>query len=338
MIRKRKGMTLLLSASVAQVLFSCTEPLDQPRLAGAFLGQEPPAGVPELFAPGVVSTGLDELNAVFSPDGNEFYFSVKLLDDIRHTIFVMRLASGRWTEPEVAPFSGHYADADPAFSPDGSRLFFISQRPLEGIGPSKDWDIWVVDRTEQGWGQPTALGAPINTGDQEVHPSFTHDGTMYFSSNRPGGLGGFDVYRARVSGGSFEAPSNLGDVINTAGGEGDSYVAPDGSYLIVSTGRQGGYGGNDLWVSFREADGEWGEMRNLGTSVNSPETEYTPRVTPDGQFLFFASYRRDIADGRLVIESYEDLKELYARPQNGLGDIYWVGAEVIETARGAPGG
>jgi Tol biopolymer transport system component len=317
---------------------SCAEPIDRSALNGTYLGQKPPGGDPELFAPGVVSTGLDELNAVFSPTGDEFYFSVKLPGGYQHTVMVMRLDAGRWTGPEVASFSGRYADADPAFSPDGNRLFFISQRPLEENGPAKDWDIWFVTRTERGWGQANRLHAPVNTDAQEVHPSFTQDGTMYFSSDRDGGLGGFDVYRTRGSGDSWEEPSNLGAMINTPRGEGDSYVAPDGSYLIVSTSREGGYGRNDLWVSFLDAEGEWSEVRNLGGEVNSQGIEYTPQVSRDGRYLFFTSYRGDVVQGRSVVDSYTGVTELYARPENGLGDLYWVGAWVIDSLRGQSGG
>jgi hypothetical protein len=161
---------------------------------------------------------------------------------------------------------------------------------------------------------------------------------LYFSSSRDGGLGGFDVYRARARGDSWEEPSNLGAVINTPGGEGDSYVAPDGSYLIVSTSREGGLGRNDLWVSFPGAEGEWGQMRNLGSGVNSGGIEYTPQVSRDGRYLFFTSYRGAVVDGRAVVESYTGVKELYARPENGLGDLYWVDAAVINLVRGQSGG
>lgn len=334
---RRRHVGQLLWVGLTYIVSSCAEPAGRSSGDSAYLAQEPPGDIPELFAPGVISTGFDELNAVFSPEGEEFYFSVKLPGGHQHTVMVMKLVSGHWTGPEVAPFSGRYPDADPAFSPDGSRLFFISQRPLEGSGLPKDWDIWVVERAGDDWGDPSALGPPVNTTAHEVHPSFTQDGTIYFSSDRGGGSGGFDVYRARARGDSWEEPANLGSVINTPGGEGDSYVAPDGSYLIVSANREGGLGRNDLWVSFRDANGEWSQMRNLGVGVNSPGIEYTPQVSRDGRYLFFTSYRGDVVNGRSVIESYTGVMELYRQPENGLGDIYWVSAQVIDRVRAVPG-
>lgn len=326
-----------LVVSVSLLSISCGRTEQERPLQGPYVGQKIPGDVPELFAPGVVSTGLDELNAVFSPDGDEFFFSVKLPGEVRHTMMTMALVGGRWTDPEVLPFSGQYADADPAFSPDGTHLFFVSQRPRDRVGPPKDWDIWVVERTDEGWAQPAVLGWPVNSDQHEIHPSLTQDGTLYFSSNRSGGLGSFDIYRARQSERTYEEPTNVGEAVNTSGGEGDLYVAPDESYLVFSGSRPGGFGRNDLWVSFRDQGGGWSEARNLGDAVNSPGIEYTPHVTPDGRYLFFTSYRGDVVDGRMSVSTYQEIKALYSMPQNGLGDIYWVDAEVIERARSNAG-
>ncbi len=301
------------------------------RIEGPYLGQEFPGPEPRLFAPGVVSTGLDELNAVFAPNGDEFFFSVKLPGEGRHTMMAMAQVDGHWTAPEVLPFSGRYAEADPAFSPDGNRLFFVSRRPLGGTGDPKDWDIWTVDRTAGGWGEPQVLGGPINTDQHEIHPSFTRDGTLYFSSNRTGGYGAFDIYRSRFVDGVYGEPENLGAAVNTPRGEGDVFVAPDERYIVFSGSRADGYGRDDLYVSFRRSDGSWTEARNLGEAVNSATIEYTPQVSPDGRYLFFTSYRqppRDYATPN--IQSYDQLERLYSTPQNGLGDIYWVDARVIE--------
>jgi len=122
-----------------------------PVVEGPYLGQKPPGRLPQLFAPGIVSTGMDDLNAVFSADGREFFFTVKLPARGRHVMLVMTQERGRWSAPSVLPFSGQYNDADPALSPDGKTLYFASSRPLAAVGPEKDWDVWAVDRTASGW-------------------------------------------------------------------------------------------------------------------------------------------------------------------------------------------
>lgn len=75
-------------------------------------------------------------------------------------ILIWRFENGRWRTPEVAPFSGRYSDADPFFTPDGSRFYFISNRPV--VGKSQpDLDIWMIEKTGAGWSEPKNLDAPV---------------------------------------------------------------------------------------------------------------------------------------------------------------------------------
>lgn len=304
-------------------------------LSGDYLGQPPPGPEPVLFAPGVVSTEMDELNAVFSPDGSEFLFAVKTPDRGRHTLLLMEREGDVWSDPRVLPFSGRYGDADPAYSPDGERIYFISQRPPSGEGPPRDnWDLWSVDRTSDGWGEPEHLGEPVNSDAIDVYPSLAADGTLYFSSGREGGRGRNDIYRTRFENGAWTEPENLGDGINTEYSEGDLFVAPDQGYIVfVSGGRPDSVGQGDLYVSFRMPDGSWSEGRNLGETVNSRWTEYCPVVSRDGRYLFFTSYRVVREDPSPEPLTYERIRGLYDEPQSGHGDIYWVDAAVIEELR-----
>jgi Tol biopolymer transport system component len=274
-----------------------------------YLGQRPPGMVPEIFAPGVVSTDKNELNSVFAPDGKEFYFSIA--ENSTYTIYVMRRTGTRWSEPEVASFSTEHSNVDMSFSPDGRRLLFGSKRPLSIQGPpSEGFNIWAVTRTETGWSEPEDLGPLVNAGAHQVYPTVTKDLTLYFQSRREGALGGTDIYRARHVDGAYTEPENLGPAINTEHDEGDVFVAPDESFLIVSTrGRSDSLGGSDLYVSFRQADGSWTPVKNMGPAINSRGTDYCPMLSPDGRYLFYTSTR------------------------DGHGDIYWVDARVIQKLR-----
>src|SRR5690242_8030043 len=156
--------------------------------------------VPELFESGRISTGDMELNAAFTPDGKTLYFTKRSPKPQLWVIVLSHLKRGQWSAPEVAPFSGQYSDFDPFVSPDGKRLYFSSNRPVEGTGrPKNDFDIWFVEQTPSGWGPPIHLDAPLNTPAQEFYPSVTKDGTLYFSSTRTGGAGGADTTRARLA-------------------------------------------------------------------------------------------------------------------------------------------
>ena len=127
---------------------------------------------PTLFAPGVISTGEYESHAAFSPDGGTIYFLKNTADFGHWTIVSSQLRNGSWTAPEVVPFSGRYSDADPFVTPDGSKLYFISTRPVDGK-PKEDLDIWIVERKGDGWGEPRNLGAPINSPGAEWFPTLS---------------------------------------------------------------------------------------------------------------------------------------------------------------------
>jgi len=328
---KRKSIYVAIIFSIIFIVSHCTQQKDFPVLKGPYLGQKPPGMMSEIFAPGIISREFDELNSVFSPDGNEFYFSIKLPIDVQHTILSMNRINNVWTKPAVVSFSGEYSDADPAFSHDGKKLFFISRRPIPGMGESEeDWDIWVVERTDNNWAEPKNLGAPVNSDEMEIYPSVARNDTLYFCSARSGGLGGDDIYRSRFINGKYAKPENLGDKVNSKYGEGDIFIALDESYIIFCSGRPGGFGNGDLYISFRHQDGTWTKAINMGEKINSSYTEYCPYMSPDGKFLFFTSYRRPNKDYMTNPLTYEEIMEIYQSPQNGLGDIYWVDAKIIE--------
>ena len=283
--------------------------------AGAVTGAfaEPP-GEPALFAEGVVSTGEFESHPAFTPDGHTLYFVRSTPTFTDWKIYVTQESDGRWSTPKVAPFSGKYRDADPFVTPDGKRLYFISDRPVDGT-PKEDMDIWVMARTESGeWGEPQNLGAPVNSKGSEWLPRPASSGTLYFGSDRPGGLGATDLYRARSAGGKFEGPENLGPAINGPAEEYEGCIAPDESFLVfMAAGRPDDAGGGDLYISYRK-DGEWAAAKHFGPAINRRGLEISPYLSFDGKSFFFSSQRR--AADQKPGEPRPD------RAQNGLGDIY----------------
>jgi len=283
-----------------------------PDVTGPYLGQDPPGMQPRMFAPGIISTDGSEINSVFTPAGDEFYFTV-WTQETGTRIMVTRQLDGRWSTPEVASFSNHISDVDPAISHDGETVFFSTRRPRPGESENRKegFDIWFAERTELGWGKEQYLGPVVNSGQSQVYSSITRDGTLYFQTIREGGYGKADIYRSRLLDGVYQEPENLGPVINSENYEGDVFVAPDESYLIVSIyGREDGFGKGDLYVSFRGLDDSWSHLKNMGREINSIERDFCPMVTPDGKYLYFSSKRQ------------------------GDGDIFWVDAKIIDTLRG----
>jgi len=298
---------------------------------GEYFGQAVPGDSVELFAPGFISTGGSERDASFSPDGKEFYYSYVAPTSAHSVIMVTKLINGIWTSPEVASFSGRQSDLEPFVSPDGKRLFFASKRPLGGVGDEKDWDIWFVDRTEEGWSDAQNIGAPINSEGDEFYPSVTSDGSIYWTGEYEGGFGLEDIYRSKLVDGNYAKRENVGASINSEKYDFNPFVSPDGDLLLFSSfRREDTFGGGDIYLSLKNEDGSWSESKNLGERINSAGLDYCPVISPDGKHLIFSSNRKTDMSSQDKNRNYEEMHKVYDGPQNGLGDLYWVSADILE--------
>jgi Tol biopolymer transport system component len=273
--------------------------------ATKFLNQEPPAMESKLFAPEIISLkNRYEFGSVFSKDGKEFYFAVE--ENNKPEIWFSRFENSVWTDPIKLIFSDKYGYNDPFLSPDEKKLFFISDRPLDGKGDKKDIDIWYAERTSNGWSEPVNAGPKINSVRNEYYISFTSKGVMYFSSNAGTGEAdnnNFDIYTSDYATGTFQTAKKLSGAINTTNYEADVFVSPNEEYIIYCSERQEGLGKGDLYISFKDKNGAWKEAKNMGSVVNSPAYEFCPFVSPDGKYLFFTRS----------------------------GEIYWVSTKILDT-------
>jgi hypothetical protein len=298
--------TLLISTFLASA---------QPGPASPYLGHPVPSQTPQLFAPDIVSTDAVELNGVFAPDMKEFFFA-RRMDDGVTTMFHAELVDGKWTAPrELSLFADkkRALAVDMTLSPDGREMYFLSNHP-SGVGGS---DIWRSRRVNGKWAAAEPLPAPINTPQGEVYPVAVGDGSLYFLSNRPRGIGkSSSLYRAqRLPDGNFAAPVLVPPPISSEFGIGDTYVSPDERYMILTSTRPPSLGGGDLFVSFRLAGGGWAEPVHLGKAINSEDTDFCPMVTPDGKYFFFS--RRRGTGGATATA----------------GDVYWIDVKILEEFR-----
>jgi Tol biopolymer transport system component len=290
-----------------------------------------PMPQPRIFAEGVISTGDYDTHPAFSPDGKTLYF-LKCTADIKTcTICVSHFKNDRWTEPTVAPFSGQYWDVDPFVTKDGKTVYFSSNRPLkEGASAKADTDIWKVEVTSSGWGSPVRLDSPINSEGSEYYPTLADNGTFYFGSTRDGSKGGSDIYRCALTNGKYAAAENLGDSINTADNEFEPFIAPDESYLIFMATIPQGLNNGDLYFS-NNINGRWSKAEKLPAPFNSTGTEWSPKVTRDGQYFFFSSARNTQSISPPSAETIEQLTKRLRRAGNGLADIYQVDFSAVKT-------
>lgn len=302
-----KQITLLFSMWLLCISYVFSQ-TDFPKLEGAYFGQQAPVDKAVVFMDGIISLeDRDEMCAAFSSDGKEFYFNMRYHG--KWTILGMREVDNRWTKPVPINFTAGYNDRDFTISPDGNMLLFGSDRPVPGTSNLlKHRDIYVSKRIGPGeWSEPVNFGKPVNTSFDENYPSLDKSGNLYFFSNRDEGLGGCELYLARYADNTYQEPELLGKIVNSEQNDWDSFVDPDGSYLIFSSqNRQDTFGKQDLYISFKNREGKWTKAINMGLKVNSPDDEICPGVSPDGKYLFFTSRRR------------------------GKADIYWISAKVIE--------
>jgi hypothetical protein len=306
------------------IIFSCHARQDEfPVLKGPYLGQKPPGMIPEIFAPGIISTGYDERIAAFTPDGKEFYY---VLYGAPHMIILFtKEENGRWTKPRVTPFSDKYG-SEFNISPDGNKIVFASFQPLDNQGAESEiGHTWIVERKGAGWSEPKPL-RPALFG----YPSLSLAGNLYFNPRREDGMGGEDVYVSKLIDGEYTEPENLGEQVNSEMDEVDPFIAPDESYLIFLRRDREGFGGFDLFISFRKDDGSWTRAKNMGEPINSSASELCPSVSPDGKYFFFTSYRSIHKPYSEKPLTYEEKIRILNSPGNGLGDIYWVDAKIIK--------
>ncbi|CAM2070002.1 PD40 domain-containing protein [Sulfidibacter corallicola] len=299
----------------------------------AMAQQKPPistVGSPQLFEPGLISTGLSEREPSFTPDGRFCYFWVLVH---HHTvILVSERIEGRWSAPRVASFSGEYSDFEPCVDPNGTSLFFVSNRPLAGRAEAGDSNLWVMDRSGQGWGEPKALPLSINTPQIEYFPSVTRNGTLYFS-RYAADFSGATLYRAEKTSDGYASPQALPDVINRDNRGFNAAVDPDDRFLVFPRALPGQGGRMVLHISQRLGQEDWTPPRPLLPKAFPMTLDDGARISPDGRFLYFSAnlvpnhgglWSRPKSlplRGKLGMA---DLERFLASPQNGNKDIYWV--------------
>ena len=263
---------------------------DAPINQSDYLGQKPPGTTPQAFAPGLVTTQNYEYGGVFSPDLDEFYFISTNEESKQQEVIVFRTEGDSWERSVFSRRRGQHL-----FAPDGKTMY-LGKKYLE--------------RTEAGgWSELKRLGSPFE--DMPImRLSSSSNQTLYFDEFRPD-LTGSIRYSRKVNG-VYEEPRLLNEAINS-GQSFHPFIAPDESFIIFDSKREGGYGDSDLYISYRLQDGSWGEAINLGDKINTDAWEAAASVTSDGKYLFF--------NRNMGSKNYENV------------DIFWVDAAFIEDLR-----
>ncbi|HJP62830.1 MAG TPA: hypothetical protein VJ844_05280 [Mucilaginibacter sp.] len=246
-----------------------------------------PAAQPKVFAQEGKTDLSNESVAAFMPNQKTVFIAEG------QTIVVSKMAKGKWGMPVTASFSGQWKDWDPAMSPDGKRLIFVSTRPLEGMPQDKaqkNAHLWYVDKLSgDAWSAPKHFDVPVNVeGCNDFGPSISGSGTICFCSRNRDGNAGMRGYYVKWLGDHYDKPKML--ALNGDKEIYDPFIAPDEHYIIFVS-------DNELYISYRNGD-DWTQGRKLSANVNNGKGNFDPYVSPDGKTLYYA---QDKAPGILMV-------------------------------------
>ena len=268
-----------------------------------------------------INTADDEYMPAITADENTLIFTRKINnnEDFYQSVKV----NGKW---QTATYlsdqinTPQYNEGAQSLSQDGKVLFFTGCNRPDGLGRC---DIYISEKKGDDWGKPFNIGPPVNTSGWESQPSISADGrTLYFSSNRKGGYGGYDIWKSRLTDKGWSEPENLGPNINTAMDEQSAFIHADDSTLYFCSNGWPGLGGMDLFVSRLGKDGKWQKPTNLGYPINSSGDENGLCLTANGTYAFFASNKLN-GSGGFDIYTFELPTQVrphevtYARPLTG---------------------
>jgi dipeptidyl aminopeptidase/acylaminoacyl peptidase len=298
-----KNQSIVVLSSIVLITLLCIPVFaqDLSQMKGDYLGKTPPRLTPEAF---LELEGKYVQDVDISPDGKEIFFVESNNEWNDFMIFyTQQQDDGSWTEPVKAPFLGELdGGLRPYFSPDGQRLYFISKWPR---------DVWMSEKTSDGWATAVKLDSPINS-DAIEHAAFeTADKTLWFCSHReiPESKGGCDLYSAIMENGKYVKAVNI-EALNTENHDCAAVLSPDGKYLLFHSNRPGGIGGADLYVAVKNDNGNWSEARNLGDKINTEGFEVIAHFSADGKYILYTR--------RQGIQAQEPSK------------VYWVSAEILD--------
>jgi outer membrane protein OmpA-like peptidoglycan-associated protein len=278
-----------------------------------------------------VNSKVSEYFPTISLDGKHLVFTRRVNGTNEDFFQCDRLEKG-WTLARALPGNINSNNNEGALniSQDGQWLIFTGCNFENGFGSC---DLYISYLTPEGWSTAENLGPNFNSESWESAPSLSPDKReLYFTSNRPGGYGGNDIYVShRLENGKWGLPGNLGPVINTPGDESAPFIHADNNSLYFTSNGLPGYGGDDLFVVRKNANGEWGTPENLGYPVNTIENEGSLVVAADGKTAYYASDRAD-SRGQLDLYSFELRSDL--RPARTI----WVKGKVFDkkTGKGLP--
>ncbi len=264
-----------------------------------------------------INTTDDEYWPSITADGEKMMFTKQVKSpensgfQIQEDFYISVFSDNTWQKAMNAgyPLNTRQNEGAQSLSSDGSYMFFTACDRQGGVGSC---DIYYSSFSDGKWSEPTNLRSPVNTSSWESQPSISSDGrTLFFSSSRPGGIGGKDLWISRLDDkNAWTKPVNLGETINTSHDEMSPFIHFDGKTLYFASDGRLGMGGFDIYRTTMKEDSTWEEPQNLGYPINTYNDEMGLIIGSEGKRAYFSSVR-DKKNGKDIF--YFDLYES-ARP------------------------
>lgn len=247
-----------------------------------------------------VNSTYADYSPVLSADQNSLFFTSRRpqttgiqKDDegnYMEDIYVSYKTKDSWSQAVNigSPINTEWNEATVGISPDGQTILIYKD-------DNGDGNIYSTSLDGDKWSTPVKLNEHINSKYWEPSAFFTADGnTLYFTSNRPGGYGGRDLYTSkRTPEGDWAMAVNMGPVINTPFDEDAPFIHPDGVTLTFSSNGHETMGGFDVFTCILSENGNWSSPMNVGCPINTPDDDIFYVLSPDGKTAYFSSFKTD---------------------------------------------
>jgi len=233
----------------------------------------------------------DNFNPIVSSDGNTIAYMVSL--KFYDAIMVSRATNNKWSAP---------VNITPELETDGDMYISCLDKEGKVLFLSKDdnynSDIYTSTFNGSRWSPVVKLGKNINTKYWESHAYMSDDGKqLIFASDRPGGVGGLDLYLSRFVNGEWGEAVNLGPEINTPFNEDRPFITKNGEILFFSSQGHEGMGGYDIFTSTLESNGLWSSPKNIGYPLNNTDDNILFMPTNNGKEGYYSSAKNSTGFG-----------------------------------------
>ncbi len=250
----------------------------------------------------VINSKYEDYSPAILFDESTIYFTSRRIRNDSSNLYITEISDGKfyediyvsskydgvWSKPETINITTTGHEAIVNISMDGKTMYLYQDNKGDG-------NIYQSNLMEDGeWSYPTSLDSNINKKSQETHAHLSPDGkSLYFVSDRKNGTGGKDIYVCnQLANGSWEAPKNVGNTINTTADEDGVFIHPDGKTMYFSSNGHNSIGGYDVFSSKLDANGNWSKPVNMGYPVNSTDNDLFFVTSADGKKGYYSSYQK----------------------------------------------